>query len=99
MSPIKTPHDSPFVGRFIGVNLSFLQLDMYKRKVLGQLKLFVASVYHPVYETEHMEFIDTLISIMSSVPKMVEFIGGHDVNANHCPLRGSMPYTHNTGRP
>ena len=82
MSPIKTPHDSPFVGRFIGVKLSFPRLDTHKRKVRGQLIYFFASVYHPVDGTEHTEFIDTLRSIMSSVPKKAEFIGGHDVNAD-----------------
>ena len=81
-SPITTPHDSPFVGRFIGLKLSFPQLDQYKRKVRVQLTLSIASVYHPVDETEHTEFIDTPIYIMSLVPKTVEFIGGHDINAN-----------------
>ena len=81
-SPITTPHNSPFDGRFIGVKLSFPRLDTHKRKVRGQLIYFFASVYHPVDDTEHTEFIDTLRSIMSSVPKKAEFIGGHDVNAD-----------------
>ena len=80
--PIMTPHDSPLVGRFIGVKLNFPRLDQYKRKVLGHITLFVASVYHPVDEVEHTYFINTLISIMSSMPKTLDFIGGHDVNAN-----------------
>ena len=42
----------------------------------------MASVYHPVDEVEHVDFTDTLSSIMTSVPKSVEFIGGNDVNAN-----------------
>ena len=64
------------------MKLSIARLDLYKGKLRGKLTLFVASVYHPVYETEHTEFINTLSSIMSLVPNTAEFIGGHDVNAN-----------------
>ena len=42
----------------------------------------MASIYHPVDELEHTEFIDILNTIMSSVPKNSQFIGGHDVNTN-----------------
>ena len=77
-----TPHDSPFVGRFIRVKLCFPQLDQYNRKIRGHITLFVTSVYHPVDEVEHADFTDTLSSIMTSVPKLAEFIGRHDVNAN-----------------
>ena len=51
-------------------------------RVRGYLKIFVASIYHPVDEKEHTEFSDTLSSILGSLPKTVQFIGGHDVNAN-----------------
>ena len=80
--PITTPMDSPFVGRFIGVKLRFPRIDPYKKKVRGNTKLFVASIYHPVDELEHTEFIDIMSNIMCSVPKNADFIGGHDVNAN-----------------
>ena len=46
------------------------------------MKIFVASIYHPVDEKEHAEFSDTLSSILGSLPKTVQFIGGHDVNAS-----------------
>ena len=46
------------------------------------MKLSVASKYHPVDEKEHAEFSDTLSSILGSLPKTVQFIGGHDVNAS-----------------
>ena len=61
--------DPPFVGRFIGVKLNFPRIDQYKKKVQGNTTLFVASIYHPVDELEHTEFIDILSNIMSSVPK------------------------------
>ena len=46
------------------------------------MKLFIASIYHPVDETEHEEFNNTLSSLLNSIPRSDEFIGGHDVNAN-----------------
>ena len=81
-APITTPHDSPFVVRFIGVKICFPRLDQYNRKIRGHITLLVASVYHPVDEVKHADFTDTLSLIMTSVPKSAEFIGGHDVNAN-----------------
>ena len=81
-APITTPHNSPFVGRFIGVKLCFPWLDQYDWKIRGHITLFVALVYHPVDEVEHVDFTNTLSSIMTSVPKSADFVGGHDVNAN-----------------
>ena len=80
--PITTLMEPPFVGRFIGVKLRFPQIYPYKNKLRGNTPLFVASIYHPVDELEHTEFIDILSNIMCSVPKNANFIGGHDVNAN-----------------
>ena len=77
-----TPHDYPFVGRFIGVKLSFPLLDQYERNVRGHITLFFTSVYHPVDEVEHTYFIDTLKYIMSLVPKTEEFVGWHGFNSN-----------------
>ena len=74
--------DSSFVGRFIRMKLRSPQINQYDKKVRGNTKLFLASVYHPVDEFEHIEFINILSSIVNSVPKTAEFIGGHDVNAN-----------------
>ena len=79
---ITTQMDSPFIGRFIRVKLRYPWINQYKKKVRGNIKLFIASTYHPVDEFEHTEFIDILSSIMSSVPKTAKFIGGHDVNTN-----------------
>ena len=55
---------------------------MYDWRIRGHIMLFIAAVYHPVGEVEHANFTDTLSSIMTSVTKSAEFIGGHDVNAN-----------------
>ena len=51
-------------------------------KVRGSLKLFVASIYHLLDNKEHGGFSGTLSSLVSSLPKKVQLIGGHDVNAN-----------------
>ena len=69
-------------GKLIGVKLRFPQLDQYDRKIHGHITLCVASVYQPVDKVEHADLMDTLCSIMTSVPKSVEFIGGNDANAN-----------------
>ena len=63
--PIVTPLDSSFVGIFIGVTLRYSQINQYENNVCGNLKLFVASIYHPVDEFEHIEFVDVLSAIMS----------------------------------
>ena len=44
--------------------------------------MFIASIYHPVDAKYHEEFNDTLSMLLNSVPKPLNFIGGHDVNAN-----------------
>ena len=46
------------------------------------MKLFIASVYHPVDFNDHEEFNDTLSILVNSVTKSLKFIGKHDVNAN-----------------
>ena len=80
--PITIPLDSSFVGRFIRVKLRYPRINQYKNKVCGNLTLYVASIYHPVDEFEHKEFIYIMSAIMSSMPKTAKFIGGHNVNAN-----------------
>ena len=50
---ITTQMDSPFVGRFIRVKLRYPRINQYKKKVRGNITLFIASIYHPVDEFEH----------------------------------------------
>ena len=66
----------------MGVKLRFPRIDPYKKEIRGNTTLFLASIYHPIDELEHTEFIDILSNIMCSVPKNANFIGEHDVNAN-----------------
>ena len=51
---IRTPLDSSFVGRFIGVELRYPQIDHYEKKVCGNVTLFVASIYRPVADLEQI---------------------------------------------
>ena len=80
--PITTHLQSKFVGRFLGLKLQFPRFDQFDRILRGELKLFIASIYHPVDASEHEQFNDTLSMLVNSVPKSLNFIGGHDVNAN-----------------
>ena len=79
---IITPLQSKFVGRFLGLKLQFPRFNQFNRRVRGELKLFIASIYHPVDSKDHEEFNDTLNMLVKSVPKSSEFISGYDVNAN-----------------
>ena len=45
------------------------------------MKLFIASIHHPVDINENEEFNNKLSMLVNSVPKSLNFIGGHDVNA------------------
>ena len=46
--PTTTSSDSDFVGRFVGIKMSFTRFDKWGKRVRGYLKLFIASMYHPV---------------------------------------------------
>ena len=51
--PITTHLQSKFVGRFLGLKLQFPRFDQFDRRLRGELKLFIASIYHPVDVNEH----------------------------------------------
>ena len=80
--PITALLEFSFAGRFIGVKMLFPKVDQWGKKKRGYLKLFLALVYHRVDATEHEGFNDTLNSLINSIPKSAEFIGGRDVNVN-----------------
>ena len=66
-SPVTTHVQSKFVGRFLGLKLQFPRFDQFDRRVRGELKLFIASIYHPVDVKDHKEFNDTLSMLVNSV--------------------------------
>ena len=51
--PITTHLQSKFAGRFLGLKPQFPRFDTFDRRVRGELKLFIASIYHPVDVNEH----------------------------------------------
>ena len=62
--------------------MSFPKFDKWGKRVRGFLKIFVASIYHTDDIKVSGEFNETLISLMNLLPKNVESIRGHDMNAN-----------------
>ena len=65
--PITTPLESKFVGIFLGLKLQFPRFDQFDIRVRGELKLFIASIYHPVDVKDHKDFNDTLSMLVNSV--------------------------------
>ena len=57
-------------------------MDRFEQRIGGGGKLFIASVYHPVDENFYNELNNILSIILSSIPKLAEFIGGYDINTN-----------------
>jgi hypothetical protein len=63
--PITTSQrDTNFVGRFIGIALSFPKIDTWGKRIKGEHKFFVASIYHPFEEELYDDFNDTLIDLL-----------------------------------
>ena len=52
-TPITTPLQYKFVGRFLGLKLQFPRFNLFDIRVRGELKLFVSSIYHPVDAKDH----------------------------------------------
>ena len=68
--------------RFIRVSLKSPNIDSYRKKIKGDLKLFIASVCHP-YETEkYQEFNDKLQALLGQVPIPADKVLGQDINVN-----------------
>ena len=68
ITPITTGSNSEenFYGRFIGIWLSFPNIDSYGKKIKGELKIFLASAHHPNNNDplEYEEFNDRLAELL-----------------------------------
>ena len=53
-----------FYGRFIGIWLSFPNINPYGKKIKGELKIFLASAHHPNDPLEYEEFNDKLAELL-----------------------------------
>ena len=71
-----------FSGRFVGITLKFPNTNSYGKRLKGNTKYFVASVYHPHENKIYRQFNDTLTTILSKVPKSAHAILEQDINAN-----------------
>ena len=76
--PIKTSQRDPdAVGRFIGISLSFPKIDTFGKRIKGENKFFLASIYHPYEEDKYDDFIDTLTQLLTKAPKKATWLLGH----------------------
>jgi hypothetical protein len=80
--PITTDPKGEYSGRFIGISLHFPNIDSFGKKIAGNLKLFVASVYHPWEKDNYLPFLEELQGILAKAPAKEQRILGQDINAN-----------------
>jgi hypothetical protein len=71
-----------FEGRFIGIPLTFPNIDDNGKNIKGELEITLCSIYHPVDNKEYKNFNSTLSSLLNHIPQKSNTILGHDINAN-----------------
>jgi hypothetical protein len=65
--PIAFPREHErYSGRFVGITVSFPNTDSYGKRIKGNLRLFIASIYHPDEAAEYGDFNDELTSLLTS---------------------------------
>lgn len=79
---ITLPAEHKFEGHFLGVPLVFPNYDNNGKRLKGNLRLLLCSVYHPHESADHSEFNNILPNIINDAPKHSEVIFGHDINCN-----------------
>ena len=100
-STITLPPEHKFEGHFLGVPLSFPNYDKNGKRLKGNLRLLLCSIYHPHESADHSEFNNILPNIINDAPKHSEIIFGHDINCNvgvcsdpHADLRRVLALDH-----
>jgi len=89
MSAMTSSVGSNFLGRMIGISLSFPNIRTRHGKaqrISGRINMFLASIYQPVDLEEQVLFNLELSSFYDKMPKNAEIISGQDVNANVGPV-------------
>ena len=81
LEPITSSPISRFLGRMIGVTLSFPNFsnrpsDTYHRRAKGSIELFLCSVYHPCDAEEQKDFYDKLDNFIAQRPRDSELLIG-----------------------
>ena len=85
--PIISASNSNFLCRIIGValclsNLSNKKVDTYHKRGKGGIKIFIASIYHPVDNEDQKRFNEELASFYTAIPRNAKLLSGQDVNSN-----------------
>ena len=85
MPALTSSTESNFSGGMIGVSLSYpIFCTNYGKtqRIEGQIKFFIASIYHPVDPKEQAFFSSELSIFYEKMPRNAEIISGQDVNVN-----------------
>ena len=85
--PITSSPNFDFPGRMIGVTLCFpnrsnKRTDSYHKRGKGGIKIFLASIYHPVDHEDQKRFNEELASFYNLIPRNAKLLAGQDVNCN-----------------
>ena len=85
--PVTSAICSEFPGQMIGITLCFPnrlnnKSDRYHNRGRGKIKIFLASIYHPVEHDYQKRFNEELASFYNAIPRNSELIAGQDVNSN-----------------
>ena len=79
---ITLPNNHEHEGRFIGVHLHFKKRDNYGKPIRGTTKITLCSLYHPVDPRQHIEFGNTIHTLLGNTPNDTALLFGHDINCN-----------------
>ena len=87
LPPITSASNSDFPGQMIGVTLCFPNRpnkisDTYHKRGKGRIKIFLASIYHPMDHEVQKRFIEELASFYNSIPQNAKLLAGQDINCN-----------------
>ena len=85
--PITSATNSDFPGRMIGVTLCFLnrsnkKADTFHKRGREMIKIFLASIYHPVEHNDQKRFNEELASFYNAILRNTELPVGQDINSN-----------------
>ena len=85
--PITSAINSEFPVWMIGItpcfpNLSNKKSNRYHKRGRGKIKIFLASVYHPVGHNDHKQFNEKLASFYIAIPRNAKLLASKDINSN-----------------
>ena len=85
--PITSAPNSDFPGRMIGFTLCFpdgsnKRVDKFHKRGKGKIKIFLASIYHPVDHEDQKRFNEELAIFYNSITRNSELLSGQYVNCN-----------------